>query len=121
MSKPTPGPWVAREIKGGAPQSKFIIETPESVVGPESVPRWIAEVHGIDMKYQERGQTVANARLIAAAPELLEALKAARETLKSQYVEREERGHIHKWKFGEAGTVSGVIDAAIAKAEGRDE
>lgn len=108
MSKHTPGPWIAKEIKGGPPQSKFIIETPNSVVGPEAIPRWIADVHGTDMKYQERGQTAANAHLIAAAPELLDAAKWAVSLLR-EYMTHQE---------GKLSTGLRDAERIIAKAEG---
>jgi hypothetical protein len=57
----------------------------------------------------------ANARLIAAAPELLSALKSAKEHL-------EYCGYGDKWEreYAEANKLEEKIDEAIAKAEGRE-
>ena len=52
-------------------------------------------------------ETLSNARLIAAAPELLEALDQAR-----QYIEDDETAHGRKFGTGNA------VRAAIAKARG---
>lgn len=65
----TPGPW---EVNG------YAIEAVD-----ETDPTWsifIASVEDIDDEY---GNTDANARLIAAAPELLEACEVAKAALKS--------------------------------------
>ena len=63
MSKHTPGPWVVRRAEGS--------ETLDQICTDESEPWIIADVSG-----PERALPVeANARLIAAAPDLLEALQ----------------------------------------------
>ena len=69
MSKHTLGPWKAIEIKGG--HKKFVIEANKPIgYEPDAGNKaWIAEVHNTDLKYQERGETIANAKLMAAAPE----------------------------------------------------
>lgn len=59
--------------------------------------------YGVDVDSEE----VANARLIAAAPELLEALEQA-----CQYIEDDETAHGRKFGTGNA------VRAAIAKARG---
>ena len=60
-AKHTPGPWVVRESSCGS-------------VGTDSILTALAFGDDPDCKADDR--MVANARLIAAAPELLEALKA---------------------------------------------
>lgn len=109
MSKHTPGPWVA--IKDG----KYVTENPYNVDHEDEHDLTTAPVGGHD------GQVVAlvvmddefrknrwddteldaNARLIAAAPELLEALKAA---LEHSYIP-----HAKPWLLEQ-------IESAIAKA-----
>ena len=84
----TPGPWHKRnvtEIWGGP--DKHIASTKNRSMDNGLIS------HEID----------ANARLIAAAPEMLEALKAARVVVEAD---------------GARATLS-IIDAAIAKAEGK--
>lgn len=61
---------------------------------------------------KQTGNVEANARLIAAAPELLEALKLAVE----HYVGA---GRNSSNVNGAAGTAADIIHAAIAKAEGK--
>lgn len=86
-AKHTPGPWEVSKDEG------------DVVVVSEDLP-FIATVHTSALK----GTQKANARLIAAAPELLEALK-----------------HAEKWMEGwaSADPYIGYIRAAIAKAEGK--
>lgn len=64
MSKHTPGPWIACDNNG---YSIWRVTSPE--YRAESASRTIAEVVG------DSAETEANARLIAAAPEMYEALR----------------------------------------------
>lgn len=93
MSKHTPGPWTYRMHKLGG----FVDGTD---VGGRS--KRIARV-SICKERMFVGEAEANTRIIAAAPDLLAACKAAREKLKMD-------GH---WPG-----VYEALDAAIAKAEG---
>lgn len=89
----TPGPWVLG--------SKYSVETKEGAVIAEC---W-SGIHGFkqDVTGEERSIAMkANARLISAAPDLLEALKDARFAL-----------------YGN-GAGNPKIDAAIAAAEGKE-
>ncbi len=91
MTKHTPGPWITN---GGQ------IETEQGVYNGG-----IIATVGI-VNHQD-ATDIANARLIAAAPELLAAAKQARE-------------HLVYYRSVPAGqTVMDNLDAAIAKAEGR--
>jgi hypothetical protein len=85
-SKHTPGPW---EHDGGA----------TGWVGVRAPYKMVASVYGDRDDCKSDDRMVANARLIAAAPEMYEALAAARQQVVT---------------FG-----GDVIDAALAKAEGR--
>jgi hypothetical protein len=87
MSKHTPGPW---HVNAG--DYKYHI-----YYSREQSDHYFVEVDGND-----DDEAKANARLIAAAPELLAALKTARKCLKSCHYVGPERE---------------TIDAAIAKAE----
>ena len=85
----TPGPWHI----GGKPQSPIIFGSDGFAVADATV------FHGT---FKE-GQTEANANLIAAAPDLLEALETA------------------SWLLADIspdGLVKQKVDAAIAKAKG---
>jgi hypothetical protein len=99
MSKHTPGPWVAIPTLSGAISINRTARVP------------IAQVGGAGWHLgQEMAE--ANARLIAAAPELLSALEEAR--LQIQY--------LHE-KFSHTGSGNAVlsrIEAAIAKATGKE-
>ncbi len=93
MSKHTPGPW---NIDGGTNSNEdlFIWKTGEYYSGHA-----IATVHG---EIQEGSQ--ANARLIAAAPDLLEALVMAKRLINAN-------------TLLDAGNPANIkIEAAIAKA-----
>lgn len=99
MSNHTPGPWrvlSTRETRVGGPRITAEGSTPFRSVA-------IADVWG------NEDETLANARLIAAAPELLEAIKLCVATLDGN--------------FGPNHRNAPAIDAAvavIAKAEGRE-
>lgn len=107
MSEHTPGPWRLRMIDSGMCNGVAIGATvlpPEPFTGPP-----IAEV----------GSSIANARLIVAAPDLLEALRpfAAREECEIG-VRPSEDDDLHNQACGECGTIL-IARRAIAKAEGR--
>lgn len=102
----TPGPWKASK---GLPSIGWHVGMPG---------RWRLVVVGRDEKDESMsdGEIEANARLIAAAPELLDALKEMRR----QY------GTFHKGNCyisvcyeRRLGVANQIADAAIAKAEGR--
>ena len=99
QSKHTPGPW--RTI---ASTNK----TMRTVVGPDFPGQgYIANVNLCRTNNAQDVDGEANARLIAAAPELLEALKAVQKWSWSQH-----------WTIRECNEMK-VIDAALAQAEGR--
>lgn len=89
MSKHTPGPW---EDAGRAGLGRMVR------AGTKEDPRWICVVYGEGVTPESQ----ANARLIAAAPELLEAMK--------NLVNGGSDGRAKDWDLAEA---------AIRKAEGR--
>jgi hypothetical protein len=62
MSKHTPGPW------------KFVIHNRVEIVGPKDSSGWPMQVV-YNCGMPDDATAIANARLIAAAPELLEALE----------------------------------------------
>lgn len=94
--KHTPGPWSLGSTGWYVQHDEAYEQTSQGVVGSNGTP--ICEV--VSIEYDDT-EIDANARLIAAAPELLEALKDARFAL-----------------YG-SGPGNPKIDAAIAKAEGR--
>lgn len=96
----TPGPWLMAEGFNGATPRIFIMDSrPTDPHDPESEGPIIAELWDA-----EPSVLASDARLIAAAPELLEALQLAEAT-----VERLD-------KVGSAVGTLDVIRAAIAKA-----
>ena len=98
MSKHTPGPWkqYGQEVFSDDKNETFICNTPE----------WLD-----DPSYDEQ---IANARLIAAAPELLAALKAMRNRLAyAELIDQELVRYVRDPQDD--------IIKAIAKAEGIDE
>lgn len=96
MGGHTPGPWVVSGLYG-APEGNFLIWTKAE---DHAVAHIFPITHGGKDAESER---LANARLIAAAPELLAALENAR-----------------NWVAGDskAGNFLREIDAALAKARG---
>lgn len=69
--KHTPGPWVQQPSAGKFGESEFVVrhETADGLAShvASMSPMWICDEHG--------GSVEANARLIAAAPELYSALQ----------------------------------------------
>lgn len=99
--KHTPGPWFIED-----PFGDYLSV---AIGGPEAYDwRFVAHVHtdlekGPKVRPIGKTQMEANAHLIAAAPDMLAALKGAEEWLKG---------------FASAEPYLGVIQEAIAKAEG---
>ena len=109
-AKHTPGPWVVRQSSCGS-------------VGTDSM--LIALTYGDDPDCKADDRMRANARLIAAAPELLEALRVARDCVSTdrQALADSHTGPDGLDEDGAAGVAEydralAVIDSAIAKAEG---
>lgn len=110
MRKHTPEPWVARKAEG-LPGRKleanqaWAVTTEDGDLRIATGPSWDDEFSG---------ESWANARLIAAAPELLEALRIAEEAL----------NHIRCTSrtvpWDQTGPAVQKARAAIAKAEGRE-
>jgi len=88
----TPGPWEASQY------SQWAISSDNG---------HIAKVYGADGTHQTPEQARANAHLIAAAPELLAALEAAKAYMEDPYPDGDDLSHV----LTRAG-------AAIAKARG---
>lgn len=103
MSKHTPGPWEFEEISDAGDErgEGFIIGGNLGGLVGAALP-WPTELDSGDFSRVE-----ANARLIAAAPDLLEALKKAVEYLRPR-VPGGKRGVV----------LLPELEAAIAKAEG---
>jgi hypothetical protein len=117
MSAHTPGPWTA---SGGAVFS----ETAVHLAGRYLV----ASVYGDDPECRKDAAMIDNARLIAAAPDLLEALTGLLEAadamrgtfgcIQGRHPEEDDT-HIHeKWSEDFLKEHSDAARAAIAKAEG---
>ena len=102
-TKHTPGPWTYDS-------------TWSLINGPKK--EEVAAIHsgtiGDRVHRQQRAIADANARLIAAAPEMLEALK-----LLTTYVEEYKRGKIWDINFVEVTNAINKARAAIARAEGK--
>jgi len=98
----TPGPWATHKTEGNGGNIPDRLE----IVGPEEGRKrsLIASIYGFKLP---EGQ--ANARLIAAAPELYEALEAAYMVLKPQ-----------KSRFEEYVNAVTLARAALAKARGEE-
>jgi hypothetical protein len=103
----TQGPWIIQQLG-----DEMYIGTPKQTV-PDDVYSIVASVEGGSDNYNDayNARQRANARLIAAAPELLEALREVMVWIKAwspSFVEDAEWGETEQ-----------KVMAAIAKAEGR--
>lgn len=105
MSKHTPGPWVYVDGAGVTHASNdFLVQTGHSH-GTRSWSRWIARAdHG--HTFDADSDNAANMRLIAAAPDLLEALRAYFDHV------------VHKNQGFTQAEIEAQMRAAIAKATG---
>lgn len=104
----TPGPW---KVKRQFIHGREIV--PRIVCAPDDDRQcgWIADLIGAP--YLGHHSTLANARLIAAAPDLLEACKAALAVLDGSAKDDVEPG-------APSGAAMNLIAAAIEKATGPD-
>ena len=118
-TKHTPGPWTVEHDGAGYP---MIAGSEATDWGTEARYHWIANVLAVPEALHKGGkirltgmlmETEANARLIAAAPELLEAL---REFVSLMPSAEGLGGHA---PIGAFQIVADLARAAIAKAEGR--
>lgn len=100
----TPGPWWPEQNSAGA----WGVSTYRDGAKPQFQSFGATICHGVGdgTEARTRDNREANARLIAAAPELLEALELAREIMADQL-------------DGEFPEPMRQIDAAIAKARGK--
>lgn len=106
-TKHTPAPWAQahRKTKGGYSTEVFQAETGKTICTLEwySMPPVKVIIDGVE-KWQTGTYREANAKLISAAPELLEALKL----LRSYFGEHDESIAEHK--------MFSIADSAIKKA-----
>jgi hypothetical protein len=109
MSKHTPGPWKLRRAEHSL-EHDFILHAGPHIIA-WSVPR---SARGNTRKKSEH---IANAKLIAAAPVLLEALKLAEAALADIGDADREPGDDLAWCEARAAQDLPAIRAAIAKAE----
>jgi hypothetical protein len=114
-AKATPGPWAASFYPGepitgmiqpGRRQDEYHIDPPKG--DKSNGVSIIASTHGPNM--------AANARLIAAAPDLLEALREAWNVL--CYAAQESKGKVRKEIVGGWIHHAAIINSIITKAEG---
>lgn len=118
MSKHTPGPWhwINSETDQpfdfdapwdgeGRPSLRTVAEFQKHKNDRYTLPNWI-----LDAEPMENGNDAANARLIAAAPDLLEAAASARNALSELLMTRDPVVYSDALR---------KLDAAIAKAEGQ--
>jgi hypothetical protein len=105
MSKHTPGPWHVDDLG-----EEYFLETNHKYgIGAPQLPTYrLAKVEGFG------DESLATARLIAAAPELLEALEDAHSRLALIGYPADANGNYHKhgeWTFSEA--VPRPVDADL--------
>lgn len=99
--KHTPGPWIVPDEKLDRDVTIY------TRIQESGNPLYIARVYGQGTFGPQRPETKANARLIAAAPELLELARAVSK-LTNQY------------GSGNLGWLNNKANELIAKAEGRE-
>lgn len=106
MSGYTEGPWV--KIGGGIYQADH--------VGRREI------VHGSGIKGQTPEERAANAALMAAAPEMLEACKLALDYVHTEYNDGEPGDpRLETGDYPALDNLRDILDGAIAKARGHTE
>lgn len=111
----TPGPWEAGKAYKHDANTWFAVVFAPAKTGKYHAPR-AAEALGID-----KDEAAANARLIAAAPDLLEVLQEVRTHCPDLLHKCEwSREIAHPLTGKGKGTLLDLVDAAIAKADGRE-
>jgi hypothetical protein len=124
----TPGPWTAFRMAGedgqplrAAAAATYVAQCIEAGGDRDFYAVSVQTEGGPDICHTGNGPTSAeNARLIAAAPDLLEALKTAEWKLRE--MAREFNAPNFTDRYGDGDVMLGVADAAaaaIAKAEGK--
>ena len=105
----TPGPWYAVR------NSAFWEVNPQREYEDDHIPYTVADCCASDPRNPDGGLQEANARLIAAAPDLLEALEAA---VDCGMVPKSSAEHGGAARHARQVVVAYMIRAAIAKAKG---
>jgi hypothetical protein len=113
----TPGPWFVDDTTTRLGGPRISAEYPESSRTADEWPLGIADVW--EQIESSKWTAADNARLIAAAPDLLEAAKAALEPVADNAHHEREAGRAANFEHRMA--VLDALKAAIAKAEGREE
>lgn len=103
-AKHTPGPWTMDDHQAGDCYA-YVIPGSGSILGT---------ICRVDISWDSYGQSIADARLIAAAPDLLEALQALFANMLAQDLANEAKRPTE----GEFIACMAAANAAIAKATG---
>lgn len=120
-SKHTPGPWTITgisqqtgSISVGSKDQRIVIADVTNASSFADMLAGAMKRGGGGFRQSDALTQFANAALIAAAPDMYEALKAARDEIKQLYSMRgcEAEGSLEDW--------TADIDAALLKAEGRN-
>jgi len=107
MSKHTPGPWTIEPVRPYVVDGRLHTIVNNERYPTAFVPAWDDPLPG---EVEGAEEAKANARLIAAAPEMLQVLKWAEE-----HAAESEAGRDDAWYQNLA-----KLEAVIAKAEGRN-
>ena len=113
MSGHTPGPWEVRLVRPNKDKGQDFEPTCSILAHhPDPSPHYAGKIRIADIPDPYTDEEVANARLIAAAPELLEQLKIAKSQIGAWSHEAGQRGSTGYYLLMEG------FAAAIAKATG---
>jgi hypothetical protein len=118
MEKHTPGPWIAVGVDVHDKTTMF--DRHGSMIGDTA-----NRITRVEYPYDSTMGKVANARLIAAAPDMLAALKATEDRLSAwrdshEIWYRQTNRDEDKNAMENCGRILCAIRSAIAKAEGRE-